>query len=272
MSASESARDRAAQLAAQLDLPLIDCGQRYSVLRVPPTASSRARLGKKDDEESSAFDFLLAVTDDRLELREPQHRVAPLFVDFVAGATAHRRKSGQSRKQPLARAIGIKGAGCTVLDATAGLGRDAFLLACLGCTVTGVERSPILCALLADGLRRATESLDPSLQAIIGRLHFVHADARTYLMEDSKIAPPEVVYLDPMFPSRNKSALEGREIRVCRALVGADDDADELLHVARRVARRRVVVKRHRHAPPLDRPDFEITGRTVRYDVYMTNG
>jgi len=246
--AAESARNRAIELSNQLRVPLLD----------------------GSDLSPSTFDFLLTCAADHVELREPGQRVAPLIVDFVAGATAHRRKSGQSRKQPLARAVGIKGEGCCVLDATAGLGRDAFLLACLGCTVLGVERSPILCALLQDAHRRGTAALDPALRSIIGRLKFFCADARDYLAALPAAQHPDVIYVDPMYPARLKTALEGREIRVCRALVGSDADADELLARARRVARQRVVVKRHRHAPPLDRPDFEISGRTVRYDVYMT--
>lgn len=244
---AEATRERATRLAEELRVPLV----------------------AGVDQGSHSFEFLLAVTEKQIELREPGQNVAPLFVDFVDGATALRRKSGQSRKQPIARAIGIKGDGCNVLDATAGLGRDAFLLACLGCRVTGVERSAVLFALLEDGMRRARETLGGGLLTIMSRLQFMHADARSYLQAIDEAARPDVVYLDPMFPSRKKSALEGREIRVCRALVGADEDADELLQVARVAARKRVVVKRHRQTPPLDKPDFEIAGRTVRYDVYM---
>lgn len=244
---TEATRERATRTAEEMRVPLVT-----SV-----------------DAGSHSFAFLLAVTEKRVELRAPGQDVAPLYVDFVDGATAFRRKSGQSRKQPIARAIGIKGDGCTVLDATAGLGRDAFLLACLGCRVTGIERSAVLHALLDDGMRRARESLDNGLLTIMSRLQFVQADARGYLQAIEEAARPDVVFLDPMFPSRKKTALEGREIRVCRALVGADEDAEELLQLARGTARKRVVVKRHRQTPPLDKPDFEIAGRTVRYDVYM---
>lgn len=222
------------------------------------------------DPDLRSFDFLLTVTDDRLELREPGSKAGPLSVDFVTGATAFRRKSGPSRRQPLGRAVGIKGEGCTVLDATAGLGRDAFLLACWGCEVVAVERSPVLYALLKDGWTRATTAGDEGLERIMERLRFFHRDARESLRTLRENDRPDVVYIDPMFPAKKKSALEGREIRVCRALVGADADADELFQAAGQAARNRVVVKRHRRAPLLaGQPDFAITGRSVRYDVYL---
>ena len=83
-------------------------------------------------------------------------------------------------------------------------------------------------------------------------------------------AAPDVVYLDPMYPPKKKSALVKKEMRICRMLVGEDEDAGELLEIARRVARRRVVVKRLRHAPPLKaNAAAEYVGRTVRYDVYQ---
>ncbi|WP_445775347.1 class I SAM-dependent methyltransferase, partial [Shewanella sp.] len=62
-------------------------------------------------------------------------------VDFVSGAVAHRRKFGGGRGQSIAKAVGLKqGVTPTVVDGTAGLGRDAFVLASLGCKVIMVER------------------------------------------------------------------------------------------------------------------------------------
>lgn len=166
------------------------------------------------------------------------------------------------------KAVAGRGGVRRVVDATAGLGRDAFLLACKGCEVTGVERSPIIAALLDDGLRRALA--DDRVGRVIGdRLRFIHADARHYLRALGPGDAPDVVYMDPMFPERAKSALVKKESQALRGVVGADDDAAELLAAARAVALRHVVVKRPRHAPPLA-PDVTraCEGKSTRFDVY----
>jgi 16S rRNA (guanine1516-N2)-methyltransferase len=169
-----------------------------------------------------------------------------------------------------------------VLDATAGLGRDAFRLAYHGCRVTAIERSPVLFALLQDGLERAARV--PEIQEHLGdRLRLLHADARGFLQQLAKecgtaalggVSSPEdvpdVVYLDPMFPPQKKSALAKVEMRILRQLVGGDPDAGELFELARAVARQRVVVKRHRRAAPLaPNPTHSHSDQTTRYDVYV---
>lgn len=219
---------------------------------------------------SDTFDLFLVVGERGLELR-PSGRNAPgsVRVDFVGGATGYRRVSGTSRRQPIARAVGIHRGVRKVLDATAGLGRDAFLLACLGCSVTAIERSPILGAMFCDGLARATAHPDERLRDVIARINLVVDDARNILSELAEADRPDVVYLDPMYPERSKAALVKKEMRLCRQLVGDDPDASELLDLARRVARRRVVVKRHRLALPLAADvALRYDGRRARYDVY----
>ncbi len=239
----------AADLATELRLPLV---------------------GDPLTTNSSCF---LCLTAERLELREHDSALTKrLYVDFVAGAIAHRRRFGGGRKQPLAKAIGLKGgASPTVVDATAGLGRDAFVLACLGCRVDLVERSPIMAALLRDGLRRAAR--DPEIGAMVSeRLRLVVADGRPYLQNLSESDRPDVVYLDPMYPHRRKSALAKKEMQLLRQLVGDDEDASELLLAALASAKQRVVVKRPRLAPVLvgSAPGFQITAPNTRFDIYPT--
>lgn len=239
---------QAAALAASLNLPLV----------VAP--------------HPAATPYLLALTPDRLELRElGPGAPGPIYVDFVAGAVAHRRLFGGGRNQPLARAIGLKrGATPTVIDATAGLGRDAFVLACLGCTVRLLERSPVIAALLRDGLERAAQ--DATIGALVAeRLQLQVADAQLYLQQLNPDQRPDVVYLDPMYPHRRKSALVGKEMRLLRQLVGDDQDASELLAAAWRCARQRVVVKRPRLAPSLEGPPptLAIAAPNTRFDVYL---
>jgi len=190
-----------------------------------------------------------------------------VFVDFASGAVAHRRKFGGGKGQSIAKAIGMK-AGVTlhVIDATAGLGRDAFVLASLGCDVDMVERSPVAAALLEDGLERAC------LDAEIGewmqqRMRLTHASGYEYLQQHQA----DVVYLDPMFPHKKKSALVKKEMRVFQGVVGADLDADDLLDVALAAAKYRVVVKRPDYAPFLNdkKPSMSIKTKKNRFDVYV---
>jgi 16S rRNA (guanine1516-N2)-methyltransferase len=166
----------------------------------------------------------------------------------------------------MAKAAGLK-AGCTpsVIDATAGLGRDAFVFATLGCRVTLVERSPVACALLEDGLRRAMT--DAEVAPIAARMTLVCGDAAALLPE----MEADVVYLDPMYPHRDSSALVKKEMRLFQALLGADLDSDGLLPAALHAARLRVVVKRPDYAEPLAgrKPTLSFPTKNHRFDVYV---
>jgi len=239
---------------------------------VAATLALELRLPLAIDSSSTPFTHLLVLTGERLELRElGPNAPGPVYADFVAGAAVHRRRFGGGRHQPLARAVGLKsGVRPTVLDATAGLGRDAFVLACLGCTVQLVERSPIIAALLRDGLRRAAQ--DPEIGSLVAtHMRLTVADGRKFLGELGNDQRPDVIYLDPMYPRGEKSALPGKELRLLRRLAGADDDAPELLAAALAHARRRVVVKRPRRAPSLTgpAPTMQITAPNTRFDVYL---
>lgn len=181
---------------------------------------------------------------------------------------AHRRKFGGGRGEAVAKAVGIKKDYLPdVVDATAGLGRDAFVLASIGCKVRMVERHPVVAALLEDGLKRAY------LDADIGewmqeRMTLIHASSAQALTEITP--PPDVVYLDPMYPHKAKSALVKKEMRVFQSLVGADEDADALLEPAITLAKKRVVVKRPDYAEPLNNQlaHANVTTKNHRFDIY----
>jgi len=81
----------------------------------------------------------------------------------------------------------------------------------------------------------------------------------------------DVVYLDPMFPPRDKSALVKKEMRAFHDVVGSDDDADALLAPALKLAQKRVVVKRPGYAGFLAgvAPTMAVTGKNNRFDVYI---
>lgn len=191
---------------------------------------------------------------------------SPLTIDFTSGAIAHRLRFGGGRGQALPRAVGMKGGKTPdVVDATAGLGRDAFLLASLGAQVTLIERSEQMHALLADALARAADS---DVAEIIARMTLLQGDAKDLLPDLS----PEVVLVDPMHPERNKSALVKKEMRLIRQIVGVDSDAPALMKVALGCARKRVVLKWPQKADLMEglpKPSHQITGKSTRYDVFM---
>ncbi len=196
-----------------------------------------------------------------------QNSPDPLTIDFTTGAVAHRRQFGGGRGQALPRAIGMK-AGKTpdVVDATAGLGRDAFLLASLGATVTLIERSAKMHALLDAALKRAADS---DIAEIISRMTLLYGDAKILLPD----LAPDVVLVDPMHPPRSKSALVKKEMRLIREIVGVDSDSAALMQVALGCARNRVVLKWPQKAETmagLPKASHQISGKSTRYDVFMT--
>ncbi len=123
--------------------------------------------------------------------------------------------------------------------------RDGFVLATLGCRVELIERNPVVAALLQDGLERAAAAAE--VAPIVARMTLRQGNAIELMREWSGEAP-QVIYLDPMFPHRDKSALVKKEMRLFRPFVGDDDDAPALLEAALALASHRVVVKRPRKA------------------------
>lgn len=197
-----------------------------------------------------------------------------ISAEFVTGSMGFRRQRGGGRGQAVAKAVGLKSGRPIprVADLTAGLGRDAFLLATLGCPVLALERHADIHALCADGLERA--AADPDTAEAVARLQLLHIDALTALQSwsSSPLADftPDVLYLDPMHPPRRKSALPRKEMRLFRALVGEDPDQTALLDSALAAPVRRVVVKRPAQYPPLcDGVTSAIEGKTTRFDIYL---
>jgi 16S rRNA (guanine1516-N2)-methyltransferase len=194
--------------------------------------------------------------------------VGELRVDFVSGAIAHRLRFGGGRGQALAKAMGLRsGKTPMVVDATAGLGRDSFLLASLGAQVTMIERSEKMHGLLVQGMKRAAQE-GSEFREIIGRMTLLKGDAKDLLLGMSA----EVILIDPMHPPRTNSALVKRELRQVREIVGTDEDAADLVRVALQNALSRVVLKWPAKADPITgiQPcSHQIVGKSTRYDVFM---
>ncbi len=241
----EAAREQAAVLAQRMSLPLAE------------------------NENTENIDYLLRVGTRGLSLDATGTGQKPVRVDFTGGRLGWRLRFGGAERL-LAGAAGLRrGYRPAVLDTTAGLGTDAFVLAALGCSVTLLERQPIIATLLADGLERARAGGGQAAEAA-SRMSLTICDAREHLAAQAT-TPPEVICLDPMFPPRRKTALGKKEMRFLNDLAGSDSDADTLLAAALERASRRVIVKRPRHALPLGKraPDYRLEGRAVRFDVHI---
>jgi len=223
--------------------------------------------------DAPSAQYLLHQNLNRLELlnaNEPKTKA--ICVDFEAGKAHHRRLYGGGKGQDFSKALGLqKFPAATIVDATAGLGGDAFVMATLGCTVTMLERNTIVQQLLSDGLARADSSEDSEVQAIAAKMRLVQQQAAGYLKSLDADEYPMLIYLDPMFPQRGKSALVKKEMRFFHDIVGNDDDSGELLDIALTRAVERVIVKRPLKAETLNarKPDFDIKGKTIRYDIYL---
>lgn len=225
-------------------------------------------------ETISDVDFVLVVAPHAIELQQTGRKApGPIRAEFTEGAVDHRRKFGGGKGQMIAKAVGIKaGVYPRVLDATAGLGKDSFVLATLGSAVTMIERSPIVHCLLNDGLQRARDYAlqDPELFSVLQRMQLAQQDSHDYLQSLTADNFPDVIYLDPMFPERHKTADVKKDMAAFHSLVGKDEDADALLPLALAHANYRVVVKRPRKAPLLNNqaPSYQLEGKSSRYDIY----
>lgn len=235
--------DHAQQLADLLSIPLISDPQGYQVFfNLTPNHLELIALEEKSKKPSS------------------------LRVDFTTPRNLHRVKN--PHKELLIQAIKVrKKLPATVVDATGGLGRDAFLLAAAGCKVDVFERNYFIGALLADGLKRA--ALAPQTAHICNRIKLHIQNTVEHIGELS--APPEVVYLDPMFPERDKSAKVKQNLRILRYIEGDQGEEQELFAAAWTIKPRKIVVKRPLKSAPLCeiRPTYTLKGKAVRFDVYI---
>lgn len=260
----------AKSLADSFELPLMEAGE----IEVQSSKDRRHFL-QEHLLELPALAYL--VDSDALQLVSVEEQgILAISANFHGASIDYRREKGGGRSELIARAVGLKsGKLPTVIDATAGLGVDAFVLASLGCQVTLLERSPEVSALLRDGLERSRQYAkghNPKLETILGRMQLIQTEAIKYLNRLGETDFPDVVYLDPMFPERKKSAAVKKEMQIFHRLIGPDEDADSLFEAALARTRERVVVKRPRVANSLagPKPNHVIEGKRNRYDVYLT--
>lgn len=198
----------------------------------------------------------LALVGDGMVLRADLMRLLP------------RLRADRLGRELLVRAARVRGSAVpTVVDATAGLGEDALLLAAAGFTVTMFERDPVIAALLRDALDRAADK--PQLKDIVERMTLVEGDSVSGL--GALGFSPDVVFLDPMFPERTKSAAVKKKFQLLHHLELPCEDEEGLLDAALAVRPRKVVIKRPAKGPWLAgvKPSHSLAGKAVRYDVIV---
>ena len=185
-----------------------------------------------------------------------------------------RVKPAKLNGELLVKAAKLKGVQTpAAIDCTAGLGEDSFLLAAAGFNVTMFERDATIAALLEDGLARA--AANPALASIAARMSLHNGDSLEYLaaLPSSGEAPPDVIYLDPMFPARTKSAAVKKKFQLLHVLERPCETTEEeaLVRAALAAGPRKVVIKRPAKGPQLAgiKPSYSISGKAVRYDVLV---
>lgn len=219
-------------------------------------AAGETGLTLPEGVELRRVDGRLTLMADGMELAEDFREMLP------------RLRPDRLGRELLVKAVRVRGVeGIRVFDATAGLGEDSLLLAAAGFSVTMCEGDPVIAALLADGLRRAAD--DPELSGIVGRMSLVEGDSIEIL--PSLTVAPDVVYLDPMFPARTKSAAVKKKFQLLHRLESPCADETSLMDAALAAHPRKIVVKRPIKAPMLAgvRPSHSISGKAVRYDVIV---
>lgn len=246
---------KAAELAMRLQVSVFDNKTRY----IEPNA-------------------IIIIDDKGIALQiSSQNKEKPIFIDFCSEKMLYRQRNSGTRKEAIARAVGLKtGQPLNILDATAGLGGDSFILSSLGANVTMLERNKLIHLLLEDAMLRAASN--EVTADIISRMRLLNADSIQFLQNvvyypsEGYGLRPDVVYMDPMFPDKTKTALNKKEMRVFREIAGADEDIRQLLENALKVAKKRVVIKRPRNSSYVNSlvPDFAVEGKSSRFDVYIT--
>lgn len=190
-----------------------------------------------------------------------------MSIDFLNEKLRLRLRRAQGRNELLAKAVGFK-EHLHVFDTTAGLGRDALLLSALGCQVTMFERHQEVAFRLQEGLNQL--SLDEEFAPLAMRMNLIKTCALDYLTKNA--ISPDVIYCDPMFEPKSKRALSKKAMQELQMLVGHDEDAEDLIAIALKRAKNRVVVKRANYsAPSPNNPAIIFKGRSHRFDVYLVN-
>ncbi len=233
----------------------------------------------------------IARFDGKLSLKLDALEGGLLSVDFFSARFLHRVKT-TGLKSDLAKACSLKSLfnhtdRIHILDLTAGLGTDAVMLACLGASVTLIEREEAIHHLLSDGLIRASEGVSAEYKKNSAPIMTMVDHIQTAVRERVDLQPRQdsydfllhckedvydCIYFDPMFPERKKAAKVKLAMQVFHQVVGFDFEQDaRILSLAMEKAKKRVVVKRSKHADFIGgkKPSYSLKLKALRYDIYL---
>ena len=180
----------------------------------------------------------------------------------------HRVTNGRLQHEMLAKAVKTDQENLKAIDATAGMGEDSLLLAACGYQVTLYEQNPVIAILLKDALRRAKKNT--VLKDIVSRMQLVEGDSIEHL--NKRLDPVDVIYLDPMFPGRQKSGLINKKLQLIQKLEPPCSKETALFDAAMAAQPSKIIVKRPLKSPYLDErvPSYSLKGKAIRYDCYST--
>lgn len=178
----------------------------------------------------------------------------------------HRVTNGRLQHEMLAKAVKTDQENLKAIDATAGMGEDSLLLAACGYQVTLYEQNPVIALLLKDALRRAKKNT--VLKDIVSRMQLVEGDSIEHL--NKRLDPVDVIYLDPMFPGRQKSGLINKKLQLIQKLEPPCSKETALFDAAMAAQPSKIIVKRPLKSPYLDErvPSYSLKGKAIRYDCY----
>lgn len=262
----------AEKIANHLKLPMVTCSSIANHLSEFSTNTSRNTQSSKEKNtlitNKSEDMIMLCLSSSGLSLQKGNMSLHCDFQDMLS-----RIKPGKLQSELLVKAAKIKSSNSSVntsltaIDATAGLGQDSFLLAAAGFSVQMYEQDPIIAALLRDALQKANRN--PYLFPITKRMHLHEENSIQALQNSSET--PDVIYLDPMFPARTKSAAVKKKFQLLHELEQPCENEEVLLQAAEALLPRKIVVKRMLKGPYLaqKKPSYSLKGKSIRYDCYV---
>ena len=262
----------AEKVANHLKLPMVTCSSIANHLSEFSTKTSRNTQSSKEintlKTNKNEDMIMLCLSSSGLSLQKGNMSLHCDFQDMLS-----RIKPGKLQSELLVKAAKIKSSNSSVstsltaIDATAGLGQDSFLLAAAGFSVHMYEQDPIIAALLRDALQQANHN--PNLFPITQRMHLYEKNSILALQTITET--PDVIYLDPMFPARTKSAAVKKKFQLLHELEQPCENEEVLLQAAEALHPRKIVVKRMLKGPYLaqKKPSYSLKGKSIRYDCYV---
>jgi len=229
--------------------------------------------------EAKNYDFILQFSTSKIQLATIEkaplfNKFGPVFADFVSGIADYRRRHGKyTPKSPIIRAVSVPGKTFEethVVDATGGLGIDSFTLAFMGFKVTLIERDPIIFTLLQDGFQRGLQCKE--IKAVLSKITLVNEDSFDYLKRvygngKDTIDMPDVIYLDPMYPHRDKVALPKKTMILARRFLPQTAGLEEFLEFTRHYCKHKVVLKRPYYETSENPDTKKFKGRSTSFEI-----